>query len=96
MPQKKYMDLLCILLYSALGILGAWFVLRYVLPWVAPFLLAFLTASLMEPTVLYLTRNVKFPPVLFSRRMFAACAFGTNGSYNAHFQPRVLRAVCIS
>jgi len=60
------MDLLCILLYSALGILGAWFVLRYVLIWIAPFLLAFLTASFIEPAVSYLSRRFNF------RRGFSA------------------------
>jgi len=49
-----------------LGVIAAWLLFTYALPWLLPFIFALLTARLVEPIVLYLKRRLKF------RRGFSA------------------------
>jgi predicted exporter len=48
LPENKHLRRLLYFFYAALGILSAWLLIRFVLPWLSPFILAFITARLIE------------------------------------------------
>ena len=50
-PENKHLRFCLYILYAALGLVGTWLALRYLLPWILPFLLAFAIARLLEPIV---------------------------------------------
>jgi sporulation integral membrane protein YtvI len=54
------------LLYAALGILGVWLLLRFLVPWLLPFIIAFVLARLIEPIVRLLSKQMKLPRGLAS------------------------------
>ncbi|NCB64405.1 MAG: AI-2E family transporter, partial [Clostridia bacterium] len=59
MPENKHLRFLLTLLYTVLGILGAWLAFRFLLPWLLPFLIALCLAALLEKPVLFLMRRLK-------------------------------------
>ena len=75
MPENKHLRYLLYFFYVALGILSAWLLIRFALPWLAPFILAFLTARLIEPVIRFLMSRLRF------KRSFAAavCALAVFG-----------------
>lgn len=75
MPENKHLRRLLYFFYAALGILSAWLLIRFVLPWLSPFILAFITARLIEPVIRFLTTRLKW------KRSFAAavCALAVFG-----------------
>lgn len=58
MPDKQISKLFRLLLYAALGILGTFLLLKFVLPWTAPFIVAFLTAMCLEPAIKYTEKYI--------------------------------------
>ena len=68
MPENKHARLLLRLIYLALGLLGLWLFLAFLLPWLLPFLIALALAWAIEPAVRLLERK------LHLRRWLASAA----------------------
>lgn len=66
MPENKHLRFLLRVLYAALGLIGLWLALRFVLPWLLPFLLAFALAAALEPVVRFLKARWKLARSLSS------------------------------
>lgn len=66
MPRKKAINILLYCALAAVTLLALWFLIRYLLPWLAPFILAFLTAGLLEPVVRFLCEKAHFPRIIAS------------------------------
>lgn len=61
MPENKHLRLLLILLYIALGVLGLWLSVRFLVPWLLPFLIALALSTLLEPAVTACMAAVRLP-----------------------------------
>lgn len=61
MPENKHLRFLLILLYLALGVLGLWLSLTYLLPWLLPLLVALALAALLERPVRALSGQFGLP-----------------------------------
>ncbi len=68
LPENKHARLLLRLIYLALGLLGLWLFLAFLLPWLLPFLIALALAWAIEPAVRLLERK------LHLRRWLASAA----------------------
>lgn len=58
MSKNRHFQIILFIVYSAVAVLAAWLVLRYLIPWFAPFILAFITAAFIEPIIKYCTDNL--------------------------------------
>lgn len=66
METEKILRIFLLALCAALGVVAAWFTLRFLLVWLLPFLLAFLTAALLDPLI------VRLKALMHVKRGYAA------------------------